>query len=121
MHCTVSWESSLGVWGACMRSELASAKRPGGGGGSGQGKPDECGPGRCTARERGPPAAGAGVGGCPARARPTYPAPRAHPRESRGGRGVSRSRSEPWRAPVSAPPPSRLGGVGGRGRTQSGG
>lgn len=55
-------------------------------------------------------------------ARPTYPAPRAHPREGRGGRGgVSRSRSAPWRAPVSARPPSPLAGVGGHGRTQGGG
>lgn len=37
------------------------------------------------------------------------------------GGGVSRSRSEPWRSPVSAPPPSRLGGFGSHGRTQSGG
>lgn len=29
-------------------------------------------------------------------------------RPGMGGRGVSRSRSEPWRSPVSAPPPSRL-------------
>lgn len=50
---------------------------------------------------------------------PTYPEPGAHPRQTRGGRvgGISRSRSEPWRAPVSAPPPSRLAGVGSGGRT----
>lgn len=38
-------------------------------------------------------------------------------RPGAGGWGVSRSRSGPWRAPVSAPPPSRLAGVGSGGRT----
>lgn len=37
-------------------------------------------------------------------------------RPGAGGWGVSRSRSGPWRAPVSAPPPSRLAGVGSGGR-----
>lgn len=51
--------------------------------------------------------------GSPGQARAGHlPQPRAHPVSPgvRVGGGVSRSRSGPWRAPVSAAPPSQLGG-----------
>lgn len=111
----MSWESSRGPGGAGVSGELASARRPGGSGGSGgAGEGRAGGAARASRGRRRRGACGPGPAHLP---RATGTPPRGPGREA----GVSRSRSEPWRAPVSAPPPSRLGGVGGRGRTQSGG